>query len=275
MSSSSLNTAELVKHMKNMKNIVILSGAGVSVSSDIPDYRGKNGIYSKITELNIPYLTDPEDLFTRSFVSKHPEVMKDPRIVKMLEPLKIAKPGISHELPLILVKFGLNVKVITQNIDDLYSKIGMKRGINLIEFHGSTESNNVILYGDDIPDEIGRKAYDWTREADMIIVMGTSLKVRPFAALANVPRKECIRVLVDVNTLNHHTNKWNKPVKNYDDMNLFLVEDTCVEFYKRKISTLRTEWGSKSNSRKYKTSYIYKSECDTWSSAIIDDLRNQ
>lgn len=271
------NIAILTKHLNKDSNIVFLTGAGVSASCGIKTYRQKNGIYDKIKELNIKEIEKAEDIFTRSFREQHPDIMKMPEIIDILKIHDSSVPSISHQLPNMLIKNGYNAKVITQNIDGLYSKAGLIRNDNLIEFHGSYEKQNIVLYEDEIDDDIARLAYEWCRKADILIVMGTSLKVVPFAALQNIPMKHCIRILIDINPYNHFHNVWTSKYKNiHDNMDYISTgtrDKTYVTFPDKNNVTLKTEWGSKSNSRKYKTSFIFNVKCDKWSKAFIYSLK--
>jgi len=252
--------------------VVFLTGAGVSASCGIPTYRGTDGIYTKLKNINIPELNEPEDLFRRSVREKYPEVFDREDIKEILKSSKDRKHGISHNLPLILLKAGIDVKVITQNIDGLYIKAGLISGENLIEFHGSN-TTNIMLYDDVIDDNTAELAYEWTKMATVIIVMGTSLQVKPFAALPNVPSKTCLRILVDTNPSSHKNNMWTKHGTKYEYTSEYgMSKCTFVEFPGKHKVTLRTEWGSKSNSRKYKRSYIFNSDCDTWCKQLIAAL---
>jgi len=118
----------LFEYIKNFKYIVALTGAGISVKSGIPTFRGKEGIWEKY---------NPEIYGTLSGLTK----------LFLISPSKVvnfsydfgktiynAKPNKMHLFLAELEKKGILKSVITQNIDNLHQKAGNK---NVIEIHGS------------------------------------------------------------------------------------------------------------------------------------------
>ena len=108
----------------NSKYTVLFTGAGVSVESGIPPFRGENGLWSKY---------DPTFLLTNYF-EKHPE--KSWKLIHEIfyDFFGRAKPNLAHYIIAELEKKGLIEVIITQNIDDLHQKAGSK---NVLEFHGT------------------------------------------------------------------------------------------------------------------------------------------
>ena len=208
-------------------NIVIFSGAGVSTNSGIPDYRSSGGLFEKLSkEYNI---SSPELLFScigvadtpghvhhmntsnRNYLSEHPEIKENNIYLEFQNKIKNAEPTSSHYLSKILNDKGKLVRVYTQNVDGLYSKTGLSED-KIVEFHGSIQKDNVVLYGDPIPDNVLNKVkedlVDNVKKIDCIIVMGSSLQVAPFCALPNMVTKTCCRILVDKYPNNCFTNNW-------------------------------------------------------------------
>lgn len=181
------------------KKIIFMTGAGVSTASGIPDYRSKNGIYQHQT-------LAPEYLLSTDALRDQPELMYDFVLKNMFFP--DAKPNVIHEKMAALTMQG-KAKIITQNVDGLHLKAGAKAG-TVIEFHGNiydiyapkdkqrvsyqTYQRNlyrqtdgallrpgITLYGE-VPFAV-ETAIDWVSQADVIVIVGTSFVVYPFAGL--------------------------------------------------------------------------------------------
>lgn len=123
---------QLNKIIQTSKRIVILTGAGISVPSGIPDFRSSNGIYNQ--KLNMTF--KPEEIISHSFFIKYPEVFYDFYKNKMI--YKDALPNKAHYYFAKLEKLGKLKAVITQNIDSLHSDASSK---NVYEIHGSIKRN--------------------------------------------------------------------------------------------------------------------------------------
>lgn len=188
---------KLYEIIKNSKRIVFFGGAGVSVASGIPDFRGANGLYNKAPEEIISHHYFLEN--TKEFY----EFYKDNLVFKN------AKPNPCHEALAILEEKGYLKAIITQNIDGLHQMAGSK---NVIELHGSIHRNycmkchkfyaleditfdsiprcscggiikpDVVLYEEALNDDVIEKAIYEISNADTLIVAGTSLVVYPAAS---------------------------------------------------------------------------------------------
>lgn len=188
---------KLYEIIKNSKRIVFFGGAGVSVASGIPDFRGANGLYNK----------DPEEIISHHYFLENTkefyEFYKDNLVFKN------AKPNPCHEALAILEEKGYLKAIITQNIDGLHQMAGSK---NVIELHGSIHRNycmkchkfyaleditfdsiprcscggiikpDVVLYEEALNDDVIEKAIYEISNADTLIVAGTSLVVYPAAS---------------------------------------------------------------------------------------------
>ena len=225
---SSLDIKGIANYIKNgnAKKILILTGAGISVYSGIPDFRSDNtGIYNNIQKYN---LSKPELIFTRFYFNINPKPFFD--IMKMfLE--KEYKPSPAHYLPVLFNKKGILLKYYTQNVDNLDKKAGLNEDY-LIEFHGTikystcrkcnkkylTEEikndilNNlipkcticngiiqpdIVLYDDDLPEKMFEELDYNFQNCDLLIVMGTSLKVEPFPGMIEDPKDNVPRILIN------------------------------------------------------------------------------
>lgn len=184
------------------KNIVVLTGAGVSTDSGISDFRGENGIENKYS-IPMEILLSHEYFYshTDDFYKNYKEIFNCSNI----------KPNITHKYLYELEKMGKLKAIVTQNIDGLHSKAGNKL---VYEIHGTILSNHcikcnkkynevkvftskgipacdcggiikpdVVLYGESLPMDTLNNAIKKIKEADLLLVLGTSLVVYPAAGL--------------------------------------------------------------------------------------------
>lgn len=198
---------KLAKLLDKSKNAVFFGGAGVSTESGIPDFRSEHGLYAAKTQ----YGHSPEELLSYSFFIREPEMFF--RYYKGNIIYTDSKPNPAHIALANLEKSGKLEAVVTQNIDGLHQAAGSK---NVYELHGSVSRNYcmdcgkkysleyIILSGDSVPacrdcggivrpdivfyeepldDRVWTKALSAVKNADMLIVGGTSLVVYPAAGL--------------------------------------------------------------------------------------------
>ncbi|MCD8119377.1 MAG: NAD-dependent protein deacylase [Lachnospiraceae bacterium] len=185
------------------ERIVFFGGAGVSTESHIPDFRSVDGLY------NQSYDYPPETIISHTFFVHRPETFFKFYREKMLYP--DAKPNDAHIALAKLEEMGKLTAVITQNIDGLHQAAGSK---NVLELHGSVLRNyctkcrkfypvkaianstgvphcdcggvikpDVVLYEESLDSDILSSSIRHIRQADMMIVAGTSLTVYPAAGL--------------------------------------------------------------------------------------------
>jgi len=190
---------EMADLINEGKQIVFLTGAGVSTPSGIPDYRSVSGLYTKSG------LKEPEYLLSRRALLK--DTADFHRFIKQLCQ-KSAKPNVIHEKMAQLDKLK-DVIVITQNIDGLH---GMAESKNVIEFHGTLAMcycencgqrvevedflqhfehvgcggllrPDVVLYDEQIDHDNISRSLQALAAADTVVIVGTSFRVYPFAGL--------------------------------------------------------------------------------------------
>lgn len=186
------------------RRVVFFGGAGVSTESGIPDFRSVDGLYHQ------KYDWPPETILSHSFFARRPEEFFRFYREKML-PLD-AEPNAAHRTLAALEKCGKLNAVVTQNIDGLHQKAGSR---HVCELHGSIWRNHclkcakaygpeyirddpspvpkcscggvikpdVVLYEEGLDDAVIADAVHAIREADTMIVAGTSLTVYPAAGL--------------------------------------------------------------------------------------------
>ena len=193
----------LQQWVNESRSLVFFGGAGVSTESGIPDFRSTDGLY------NQSYAYPPEVILSHSFFERHPEEFFRFYREKML--CLTAKPNAAHKKLAELEKAHILSAVITQNIDGLHQMAGSK---NVLELHGSIHRNtclscgcsfdaetilrsegiprcpcggvikpDVVLYEEQLDASVLEASIRALREADCVIVGGTSLAVYPAAGL--------------------------------------------------------------------------------------------
>lgn len=199
------NTEEFLKIIQETDNIVFFGGAGVSTESGIPDFRSVDGLYSQ------KYAYPPETILSHTFYVKKTEEFYRFYRDKML--CLTAEPNDTHLKLAELEAAGKLKAVITQNIDGLHQKAGSRM---VLELHGSVHRNycrtcgkefnaeyvlasdtnislcdsckgqikpDVVLYEEGLDQQIIEAAVSYIRNADVLIIGGTSLAVYPAAGL--------------------------------------------------------------------------------------------
>ena len=201
--------AQLRQWISESRRIVFFGGAGVSTESGIPDFRSVDGLYHQ------KYDDPPEVILSHTYYQRSPAAFYRFYRDKMLYP--DAKPGPSHRILAQLEAEGKLSAVVTQNIDGLHQAAGSKR---VYELHGSVHRNyctrcgafydlsyilqnadkdgiprckekgcngiikpDVVLYEEGLDQRTIEGALRAIRDADMLIVGGTSLAVYPAAGL--------------------------------------------------------------------------------------------
>lgn len=198
----------LKKWIDESDNIVFFGGAGVSTESNIPDFRSQDGLY------NQEYKYPPEAILSHTFFMNNPKEFY--RFYKNKMIYKDARPNKAHYALAELEKRGKLKAVITQNIDGLHQMAGSK---NVIELHGSVYKNRciecgkkygldyiiesegiprcsckgvikpeVVLYEESLNNDDIARAINFIKNADVLIVGGTSLRVYPAAGLIDYYR---------------------------------------------------------------------------------------
>ncbi|KAG0234870.1 NAD-dependent histone deacetylase sir2 [Actinomortierella wolfii] len=141
---------KVVELLKTSKNIMVLTGAGVSVSCGIPDFRSEDGIYSRLSEFQ---LDDPQQMFDLEFFKERPEIFYS--FAREIFPSNFT-PSPSHYFIKLLEERGTLLRNYTQNIDTLEQKAGIK---NVLQCHGSFATASCLrcghkVDGNDIKDSI-------------------------------------------------------------------------------------------------------------------------
>jgi NAD-dependent deacetylase len=194
------------ERLSKAKRVLALTGAGVSAESGVPTFRGEGGLWGRF---RAEQLATPEGF------------ARDPRLVWewyawRRERLLQVEPNAAHRA---LAAFEQRVPeflLVTQNVDGLHAAAGSKR---TVELHGNiwrsrctscsarkedargplselpprcacggTLRPDVVFFGESLPDEAVRQALLASREAEVVLVVGTSSLVYPAAALPQLAR---------------------------------------------------------------------------------------
>lgn len=197
---------KLSKLIEKSNNIVFFGGAGVSTESGMKDYRSKDGLYNTVKQ----YKVSPETILSRSFFEAHPDIFYDFYYNYFLS--TAAEPNRAHFALAKLENMGKLKAIVTQNIDGLHQQAGSK---NVIELHGtvlrhycpscktvmpneqikalggqipyckkchSVIKPDVVLYEEQLDEQVIAAAVKAISSADLLIIGGTSLAVYPAAS---------------------------------------------------------------------------------------------
>ena len=198
---------KFMQYINESDNIVFFGGADVSTESGIPDFRSKDGLYNQHDVQFDKY--EPEYLLSRECLYNNPKVFYE--FYRQKLDTRNIEPNITHQVLAGLERMGKLKAIVTQNIDGLHQKAGSK---HVYEIHGTTNKNychkckkeypsdfifettesipkcecgglirpDITLYGENLPKDAVEKAHDAIKNADMLIVAGTSLQVYPAAS---------------------------------------------------------------------------------------------
>lgn len=229
--------------LNHVRQIVVFTGAGISVPSGIPDFRSADGIYNQKTNLK----ASPEEIISHSFYKSHPEEFFEFYKEKMCYPK--AEPNIAHKYFANLEKKGKNVIVVTQNIDGLHQKAGSNmvyelhgnvhrnycencgryfgldyvlnsKGVPHCDKCGATVKPDVVLYEESLNEDTIQRSISAIMTCDVLVVIGTSLSVYPAAGFVRYFRGEYIILI-------------NKQPTPYDNQADLLFNEDVVEVIKK------------------------------------------
>ncbi|KAH8311140.1 hypothetical protein KR044_004562, partial [Drosophila immigrans] len=217
----------LISHWRQhgFKNIVTMVGAGISTSAGIPDFRSPgSGLYSNLKKYKLPH---PTAIFDVDYFQKNPAPFF--ALAKELYPGSF-EPTPGHYFVRLLHDKGLLQRHYTQNIDTLDRLAGLPED-KIIEAHGSFYNNHclkckreydmawmkeqifsdqlplceckglvkpdIVFFGESLPTSFYTSPEEDFKDCDLLIIMGTSLEVMPFASLIQRPGPRCVRLLIN------------------------------------------------------------------------------
>ncbi|MGY5059745.1 SIR2 family NAD-dependent protein deacylase [Streptomyces sp. 900105755] len=207
----------------NRPLVALLSGAGISTDSGIPDYRGPNGLWRKDPEA--------EKLVTYEYYMGDPEIRRRSWQMRRQNRALMAEPNAAHRAVAGLERSGTPVRVITQNVDGLHQLAGMPAR-KVLELHGSARSvvctkcgargpmadalarveageedppclecggilkSATVMFGENLDPVVLGQALAISKACTVFIAVGSSLQVQPAAGLAGVAADHGARLVI-------------------------------------------------------------------------------
>lgn len=208
---------QAVKALSEAETTIALTGAGISVESGIPPFRGKGGLWEKIDPMKYAHIDAYE---------QNPGEVWEVLFTGLNDVLDKAKPNDGHRGLYRLEAMGLLQTIVTQNIDGLHQQAGSK---DVIEFHGTFASQHctacgqsvdsrsislanlppkcdcggvlrpdVVMFGEMIPMDHLQRSQMLASSCDVMLVVGTSATVEP-AAYLPVIAKRAGATIIEIN----------------------------------------------------------------------------
>ncbi|WP_314174392.1 SIR2 family NAD-dependent protein deacylase [Streptomyces winkii] len=203
--------------------VAILSGAGISTDSGIPDYRGPQGLWRRDPEA--------EKLVTYDYYMNDPDIRRKSWQMRRTSPTWDARPNAAHKAVAQLEKSGRPVRVITQNVDGLHQLAGLPDR-KVLELHGSSRTvvctrceagstmaealrrveageddpacldcggilkSGTVMFGQALDPDVLGQAVGVAKACDVFVAVGTSLQVQPAASLAEIAVDHGARLVI-------------------------------------------------------------------------------
>ncbi|MGW2488033.1 SIR2 family NAD-dependent protein deacylase [Streptomyces sp. NPDC001606] len=203
--------------------VAVLSGAGISTDSGIPDYRGPNGLWRRDPEA--------EKLVTYEYYMRDPEIRRRSWQMRRATSSLRAEPNAAHRAVAELERSGVPVRVITQNVDGLHQLAGMPAR-KVLELHGSAHrvvctrchargpmeealarvaageadppclvcggvlKSATVMFGERLDPEVLGQAVAVSKACSVFFAVGSSLQVQPAAGLVGVAADHGARLVI-------------------------------------------------------------------------------
>ncbi|MDF0720375.1 NAD-dependent deacylase [Kaistella sp. PBT33-4] len=198
------------------KNLVVLSGAGISAESGVRTFRDSNGLWENHRI---------EDVATPEGFAKNPQLVLNFYNERRRQ-LNTVKPNEAHRI-LVQLEKDFHVQIITQNVDDLHERAGSSQVLHLhgelkkvrpvnsqsdatfwegdlnigdTDAHGNQLRPHIVWFGEEVP--AIEEAQQIASEADIFLIIGTSLQVYPAAGLLHSIPDGCELFVIDPHLLN-------------------------------------------------------------------------
>ncbi|KAL5107436.1 NAD-dependent protein deacetylase sirtuin-1 [Taenia crassiceps] len=257
----------VIQLLRDRSRILVLTGAGISVSCGIPDFRSRNGVYARLAR-DFPDLRSPQDMFDLQYFLRNPNPFFN--FAKELFPGHF-KPSYAHRFIRLLERKSKLLRNYTQNIDTLEQVAGIE---NVVQCHGSFATAScvscghqvrgedireaimaqripycprcrpdiglkgepamtavgaadvntapdtspsspsssvhgvmkpdIVFFGEGLPVEFHESLHQDLREVDLVLVMGSSLKVRPVSHIPDSVPAKVPQILINRESLSNH-----------------------------------------------------------------------
>ncbi|MFT9671342.1 SIR2 family NAD-dependent protein deacylase [Streptomyces rhizosphaericola] len=206
-----------------MTLVAILTGAGISTDSGIPDYRGPNGVWRKDPEA--------EKLVTYDFYMADPEIRRRSWLLRRSIHAAAPEPNAAHRAVVELERSGTPVRVITQNVDGLHQSAGLPDR-KVLELHGTARQvvctgcharssmaealervdagepdpacavcggilkAATVMFGERLDPRVLADAMTIAKACEVFVAVGSTLQVQPAASLAGIAAEHGARLIV-------------------------------------------------------------------------------
>ena len=207
------NILKAIQVIKNAKHLIAFTGAGISVESGIPPFRGEGGLWSKY---------DPHILDLQTFYSRTKECWTTIKEI-FYEYWGTSSPNAAHSGLAKLEEKGILKAVVTMNIDNLHQKAGSRK---VIEFHGTLDKMvcikcgkkypsgkvsldtlppkcscggvlkpDFIFFGEGIPEQAYKESFELAAKSDAVVVVGTTGEVAPASYIPNIAKQHGAKII--------------------------------------------------------------------------------
>jgi NAD-dependent deacetylase len=200
--------------IKNAKRVTAFTGAGISVESGIPSFRGEDGLWNRYD----PIVADI------SFFLNNP--LESWKMIKEVfyDFFGEAVPNTAHYVLAEMELSGIISTVITQNVDNLHQESGSK---NVVEFHGTSQKlfciscmkrhkitdidliklppvcpgcggilkPDFVFFGEGIPEDASKRAFSEADRSDLFIIVGTTGEVAPASSIPHLAKNNGAKII--------------------------------------------------------------------------------
>jgi len=215
--------ADARRRIDRARRVVVLTGAGISTESGIPDFRGPKGVWTRNPAA--------EKQSTIQHYLADPEVRKAAWRSRLDSPAWSAEPNAGHRALVALERRGILHALVTQNIDELHQRAGSSAD-TVVEVHGSMRrvmcwqcgrrapmeealarvragdddphclacggilKSDTISFGQALVPEVIDRAMSAAAEADLLLAIGTTLQVQPVASMVPIAARAGAQVVI-------------------------------------------------------------------------------
>ena len=212
---------KIIKLIKTSKKTIVLTGAGISTESGLPDFRSKDGFWTKNKPIQFQDYLDDEEKQRLSWS----------RNIELHKILREINPNIGHAFVEKVINFNEENLLITQNIDGLHQRSGIQedkiieihgnaieakclnceKKAKILDFHAAIKTNNplpkclncngivkvaTISFGQPMNESDMLKASKISSECELMIVMGSSLSVMPAGQIPNLAIQSGAKLII-------------------------------------------------------------------------------